>query len=159
MRPIQFECTAIIPGTASEIAANIADVARWREFKGYGFLPGIAHAEYEQRTVDMVGSRLRVRNTDGSQHTEEFLEWNPGLNPGGKIVIKLYDFSPPVSNLATHFIETWDFEAKGKVTLARRSFQLFPKQPFTRPILWLIALVFKRAIVRHLAEMAATAAE
>ena len=153
MRPVQFECTAVIPCTASVIAANIADVTRWREFQGYGFLPGIAQAEYEQRSATMVGSCVRVRNTDGSQHREEFLEWNPEQ----KIVIKLYDFSPPVSSLATHFIEAWDFEARGSVTFARRSFQLFPKRTMTRPLLWLISLIFKPAIVRHLAEMAAEA--
>ena len=158
MRPIEFECTTIILGTPAQIAANIADVERWSEFKGYGFLPGIAKAEYEQRTADMVGSRLRVLNTDGSRHREEFCEWNPGVNPGQKIIIKLHDFSPPVNRLATHFIEEWNFAASDHATLVRRSFQLFPKQPITRPFLWLISLVFKRAIARHLAEMAAEAA-
>ncbi len=161
MQPIRFECTKIIPQTAIEIAANIANLLRWSEFTGYGLLPGIANAEYVARTDDLVGSRVRVCNTDGSQHMEEFCEWNPGVNPGQKIVIKLYNFSPPLNHLATHFIEEWQFVAKEegqtKPTLVRRSFQLFPKQLIMRPLLWFIALLFKRAIARHLAEMATQA--
>ncbi|MEZ4869449.1 MAG: hypothetical protein R3C14_49455 [Caldilineaceae bacterium] len=157
MQPIHFECTKLIPEAATAIAANIADLSRWSEFSGYGVLPGIANAEYVVRTNDMLGSCVRVHNTDGSQHLEEFCVWDLGLRPGPQIVIKLHEFSPPLNRLATHFIEAWQFETHNSATLVRRSFQLFPKQPLTRPCLWLIALLFKRAIARHLAEMAAEA--
>ena len=149
MRPIIFECKEIIPGTALEICSNITNVSRWSEFKGYGFLPGIASAEYEAQTSNMIAARIRVRNTDGSGHVEEICEWKPGK----KIVLKLHQFTPPLNRLATHFIEEWNFEAANNSTLVRRSFQLYPTQSVTRPFLWLISLFFKRAIVRHLAEM------
>lgn len=149
MRPISFKCSKIIPKNALEICANIEDVERWCEFKGYGILPGIAHAEYEHCTSDMVGSRVHVRNGDGSQHNEEFCEWEPGQ----KIVIRLYDFTPPLQHLATHFVEEWDFTTQNDATLVMRKFKLFPKHAVTRPVLWLISLLFKRAIARHLTEM------
>jgi len=155
MRPILFECREIIPRTATEICLDIADVARWSEFKGYGILPGIASAEYANRTQDMVKSRVRVRNTDGSGHIEEICAWNPGE----KIVMKLYAFTPPLNHLATHFIEEWNFEAANNATLVTRKFTLFPKQSVTRPFLWLISLAFKRAIARHLTEMEREAGE
>lgn len=150
MRPITFACNKIITTSAAEICSGIADVARWSEFKGYGFLPGILHAEYEKRTSDMIASRIRVRNTDGSGHVEEICEWDPSQ----KVIMKLHDFTPPLSRLATHFIEEWTFAAENSATLVTRKFQLYQKQSMTRPLLWLISLVLRRAVARHLTEMA-----
>lgn len=149
MRPILFECIEEIPIPATEICVEIATLSRWPEFKGYGFLPGIAAAEYEVQTSNMIATRIRVRNTDGSGHIEEICEWEPGK----KIVMKLHHFTPPLNRLATHFIEEWNFEAANNSTMVRRSFQLFAARSVTRPFLWLISLFLKRAIVRHLAEM------
>src|SRR5687768_12013299 len=77
LRPITFVCSRIIPRTPIEISSEIADTSRWSEFRGYGVLPGIESAQYEKRTTDMIGSRIRVRNTDGSEHVEEILKWVP----------------------------------------------------------------------------------
>ena len=149
MRPITFECQEIIPRTATEICTEIATVARWREFKGYGVLPGIADAEYEHKTSAMLGSRIRVQNTDGSGHIEEIVEWKPGE----KVSMKFHHFTPPLNRLASHFIEEWSFETVQHGTLVRRRFQLFANQPVTRPLLWLISWLFERAIARHLTQM------
>jgi hypothetical protein len=138
-----------MPQSAETIAANIADVSRWSEFKGYKILPGIASAVYEKRTDDMVGSRLRVRNTDGSTHVEEIVIWDLP----DQIVMRIGDFSPPLNRLASHFIEEWRFSAEDNVTMTTRSFQLYPKNVLTRPLLRLIGWFFKRAIAVHLAEM------
>lgn len=149
MGPITFERSVTIPRSADEIAAEIADVARWSEFNGYSILPGIESAEYERRTEDMVGSRVRVRNSDGSEHVEEVLVWDPE----NRIVMKLHTFTPPLSRLANHFIEEWLFEAEGDTTLVTRKFQMFPRSRLTNPLLWLISLFFRRAITLHLEQM------
>ena len=91
MRPIRFACSQLIAQSVPAICAAIADVARWREFKGYGLLPGIADATYEQRTDNMIGSRVRVRNTDGSGHVEEFYAWEPTQ----QVAMKFDRFTPP----------------------------------------------------------------
>lgn len=151
MRPITFERRQTIPKSAVAICSEIADLSRWSEFNGYAILPGIESAEYEHRTDEVVGSRIRVRNRDGSTHAEEICEWNPGE----RIVMKLHSFTPPLNRLATHFIEEWRFEATGNATLVTRKFQIFPIYPMARPLLWLISLFFRRAITLHLARMAA----
>ena len=68
----------MIPAPADVICAEIANVDAWNQFGGYGVLPGIEKAMYETRTADMIGSRIRVRNTDGSGHVEEITQWTPG---------------------------------------------------------------------------------
>lgn len=146
MSPITFELRKSIPKTPEEICAEIADVARWSDFDGYLLLPGIERAAYETRTAGMVGSRIRVRNRDGSAHTEEILAWDPAE----KVVIKLFEFSAPLNRLSTHFIEEWRFSAKGDATKAYRKFELFPKSAFARPPLWLISRFLKKAVARHL---------
>lgn len=151
LRPIIFECSRLIPRPAIEISAEIADTTRWCEFQGYGVLPGIESAEYETRTGDLIGSRIRVRNIDGSQHNEEISKWVPGK----EVSMTLQEFTPPLCYLATHFIEEWSFRGAGQATNVVRRFQLFPSRTVTRPFVWLISLLFRRAIVRHLAQMAA----
>lgn len=151
MQPITFRCARELPLSAAEICAGIADVGRWGEFRGYGVLPGIASARYERRADGMVGSRIRVRNTDGSQHTEEILAWHPP----GPVLIKLHEFTPPLSRLATQIVEEWAFEPAPAGTRLTRTFHMHPRRAAARPALWLISLLFRRAVTRHLAQMAA----
>ena len=151
VHPITFQRSRLIRKSPSEISAEIADTARWSEFQGYGFLPGIERAEYETRTAQMVGSRVRVHNMDGSQHVEEISEWDADE----KIVMKLHEFTPPLNRLATHFVEEWNFVPQNGATQVTRKFQMYPIQPLTRPFLWLISLLFRRAVSAHLDDMAA----
>ncbi|MEZ4681522.1 MAG: SRPBCC family protein [Caldilineaceae bacterium] len=150
MQPIRFACSAIIHKSAPAICAEIADLARWPEFAGYGPLPGIARAAYERRTADMVDSRIRVHNTDGSTHVEEIYAWAPEV----QVAMRLGEFSPPLCHLASHFTEEWGFADEHGATRVTRAFALFPKHAMTRPLLWLIAQFFRRAIARHLVQMA-----
>lgn len=146
MLPIKFEQSRLILKSSEEICSEIADVSRWSNFDGFLMLPGIEKAEYELKTEQMTGSRIRVQNTDGSRHTEEICVWNPAKN----VVMKLYNFSPPLNRLSTHFIEEWQFSADGDATNVSRKFELFPKNVRSRPFLWLISLALRKAVARHL---------
>ncbi len=67
------------------------------------------------------------------------------------------DFSPPLSKLATRFEEEWGFERAGDVTQVARTFRLYPKFVLARPVVWLISLLLRRAVARHLRQMKASA--
>lgn len=149
MKPITFACHETLRLSPNEIAAQVLDVSKWPGFQGYGPLPGIKSAEFEMRTTSVIGSRIRVTNRDGSAHVEEIVAWEPER----RLVLRLGDFSKPLSSLATHFIETWDFERVENETAVARSFEVHPKSLMTKPILWLISIFLKRAIARHLQEM------
>jgi hypothetical protein len=96
MRPVTFACTACLPLAPEEVAGQILELANWASFTGYGPLPGIQAAEFEARPPGVVGTRVRVTNTDGSGHIEEVVVWAPG-----RIVrLEMTDFSPPLSRLA-----------------------------------------------------------
>ena len=155
MNPIRFSCTEIVPFSPQEIATQILDLANWTSFHGYGPLPGIKTAEFEVRTPGVVGTRIHVTDTDGSRHIEEIVEWQPDRRIG----IEMKAFSPPLSRLATHFLETWDFVRLDQGTRATRSFELHARSRLTRPALWLISLLLRRAIARHLRQMRETGAE
>ena len=152
MKPITFTCHATLELTPEEIAEQILDVTKWLDFKGYGPLPGIKAAEFEDRTPEIVGSRIRVTNTDGSKHIEEIVEWQPGR----RIQLHMKDFSAPLSHLATRIEETWDFECVGNETRVRRNFQMHAKSALTWPVLWMISSLLKRAIDRHLKQLKTT---
>lgn len=115
MNPVTFSCQETLSLTPQDIAHNILDVAKWREFKGYAFLPGIKNAEFEGQTPGVVGSRIRVTNTDGSSHVEEIVEWQPDQ----RLTLIMKDFSPPLSRLATCFEETWEFNRLDHATEVR----------------------------------------
>jgi hypothetical protein len=153
MRPITFTCRDTVALTPADIAGQILDLARWPEFTGYGPLPGIQSAEFEARTTEVVGTRIRVTNTDGTTHVEEVVEWRPD----SLLVLHMTGFTPPLSRLATRFEEEWAFERSGDATRVSRTFRLYPKSALARPAVWLISLLLRRAVAHHLRQLRASA--
>ena len=151
MRPITFTCEETVSITPGDILRQILDPACWPDFTGFGVIPGIRAAQLEVQTPGIVGTRFRVTNTDGSSHVEEIIEWQPDR----RLKTRMHDFSAPLSHLATHFEETWEFQSVGDKTRVTRLFQLHAKSALTRPLLWVISLFLKRAIARNLRQMSA----
>lgn len=149
MPSIRFSCEATLPRQAPEIAAQILELERWPDFQGYGPLPGIKSAEFETRCEGEVGTRIRVTNTDGSQHSEEIRVWKPEE----ELVLEFSGFVPPLSWLALGFTERWIFApdaAQSGATKVTRSFELRPRFILTWLPLWFISLLLRRALARHL---------
>lgn len=149
MKPITFSCEETLGITPEQIAEQILDISQWSGFQGYGVLPGIKTAEFEIRTPEIVGSRIRVIDSDGSSHVEEIVQWEPDR----RVRLHMREFSPPLSRLATGFDETWEFSRIGGDTRVVRSFELHASCSAARPLLWLISILLKRAIARHLRQM------
>lgn len=150
MNPVSFSCIATLNLAPDDIARQILDVTKWTEFKGYGPLPGIKAAQFEIRTPEVVGSRIRVTNSDGSSHVEEIVEWQPSTC----LHLRMTEFSAPLSRWATAFDETWVFtrpdDSTARVT---RTLDLHPRSRLGRVVLWLISFLLKAAIARHLAQI------
>jgi hypothetical protein len=152
MGPIEFEIEKVMNISSKDLCETVLDAANWSDFDGYGVLPGIEKAEYEEQTDQLIGSRILVKNSDSTEHIEEIMEWEPGK----RLVMKLHEFPAGLSFIATHFIEEWNFEELEKnETLVKRKFQLFPTNFITRPFLSQVASLMEKAIEKHLDEMAA----
>lgn len=149
MKPITFVCHETLPLAPKAIADQILDVTKWPEFRGWGPIPGIKSAEFETRTSNVVGTRIRVTNLDGSTHVEGIVDWQPDR----RLQLEMRNFSKPLSRLATRFVETWEFEPIGNGTKVARSFELNAKSMLTKPVLWFISFFLKRAIARHLQDI------
>ena len=149
MKPITFSCEETLALAPEDIARQILDVTKWPDFHGYGPLPGIKVAEFDVLTPGIVGSRIRVTNTDGSQHVEEVVEWQADH----RLCLHMKDFSAPLSRLATRIEETWEFKRTGNETHVTRSFQIHAKSVLARPLLWMISILLKKAVARHLRGM------
>jgi hypothetical protein len=152
MKPIVFTCHETLLLSPQDIAGQILDLMKWPDFHGYGPIPGIKSAEFEVRTPSVVGTRIRVNNLDGSSHVEEITEWQPDQ----RVRLDMKEFSPPLSRLASGFEESWEFKRNENSTHVLRSFRLHAKSALTRPLLWLISCLLRRAIARHLREMKTT---
>jgi hypothetical protein len=149
MKPITFSCKESLEFATEDIAQRILDLSNWIDFEGFGPIPGIRFAEFEVRTPDIVGSLIRVTNTDGSKHVEEIIEWQPDH----RLRLLMKDFSNPLARLARVFEETWEFERVGNETKITRSFRLHARSILARSLLLIIALFLKKAITRHLQQM------
>ena len=150
MKPWVVVCTKTSRLTGEEIGQQILAIENWPAFEGYGPLPGIAEAHFETRTPDVIGTRIRVQNRDGSTHVEEIVEWKPAE----RITLEMKEFSRPVSLFASRFIERWEFEPSGDGTFIRRSIELQHKSFFGWLVLGMISPFLKRAINRHLQQVA-----
>lgn len=150
VKPITFSTSAEISLPPVDIASQILDVANWTDFQGYGPLPGIRSAEFVVTTPEVVGSQIKVVNTDGSSHREEIVEWQPE----SRLRLRLAEFSAPLSRFAHSFDESWEFQHDGDHTTVVRSLAMHPKSRLTRPILWLISLLLRQALARHLNQLA-----
>ena len=149
MNPITFSCEETLPLAPEVIARQILDLTKWPDFHGFGPLPGIKVAVFEVQTPGIVGSRIRVTNQDGSSHIEEIVEWQPDH----RVRLEMKEFLPPLSRLATGFVETWEFQRVESGTHVTRSIRLHAKSVLARLPLWVISYFLKRAIERHLREM------
>lgn len=131
--------------TSQAILEQILNVQSWPNFRGYGPLPGIREATIIHQPTEIVGTKFLVTSDDGSTHSEEVIAWEPGK----MLVMKMSEFSKPLSRLATHFDEIWTFDERPGTTLLIRTFHLYPQSLLTRPFLWLIACLLRPAIVKH----------
>lgn len=148
-KPIQFECQEVIPWSPEEIISQMLDLQNWSNFQGYGPLPGIKTAEFEVRTPDLVDTRIRVVNRDGSSHVETITAWQPGK----QLQMTMNEFTPPLSKMATHFLEIWNFQLLEQGTRVTRRFELYPKTLLSSWSLWMISFLLKQAIKRHLQQL------
>lgn len=154
VRPIQFECRRATVVPLTEIAENILILDNWTTFTGWGPLPGIRSATFEQRTPEFIGTKFRVVSTNGDTHAETITVWDPDR----VLEIRMDEFPWLLSGMATHFVERWstegDLVADGHHTVVR-TFQLHPKRRVTLPFLSLIRLMMRRAVDRHSAAVLA----
>lgn len=150
MSSIRVTCHARLKQSPQEIAAQILDLDRWLDFRGYGPLPGIRAAAFEQRTPEVVGTRIRVLNTDGSTHIEEILVWEPET----RIQLRLQEFSPPLSRLALSMDEDWSFSRVADETQVVRRMAIIPRTLWSWPLLWCISWFLRGALRRHLQQLA-----
>ena len=146
MKPIEFQCEQKTNKSSTTLCHEITNVSLWSDFDGYWMLPGIESANYDKKTNGLIGSRIRVLNSDGSRHIEEIIDWQEGI----KISLKMHHFSAPLNKLSTHFIEQWYFKGNKSNCTVVRKFSLYPKNQLTRPLLWLISLLLRKAIQKHL---------
>jgi len=149
LNPIEITTNGFVNKTPNDICSILLDTNRWSEFEGYSILPGIEKAEFEKRTAEVVGSRIKTRNTDGSSHVEEIIEWDVNK----KVVFKFQEFNSPLKNFATHFIEEWNFLAKDEGTEIERSMKMYPKHVMAWLILKPISILMKKALEKNLMQL------
>lgn len=148
MKPIEVKITGHVQKSPQEICAAILDTQRWPEFTGYSILPGIESAYFEVKTPEVVGSKIRVRNTDGSSHMEEIMEWDAT----SKVMLKFQDFSPPLRYLVAHFIKTWELHGTVGGADISRSMAMYPKSRLASFVLIPISRLMKKAFEKNLVQ-------
>jgi hypothetical protein len=150
LRPIEINTYRLVNKSPQVICSYIQDTDQWSKFEGYFILPGIDKADFEKRTEAVVGSRIKVRNKDGTSHIEEIIEWDENR----KVVLRFQEFKSPLKNFAAHFFEEWKFAASEKGTKITRIMKMYPKNLLGWLILKPISLLMKKALEKNLIQLA-----
>lgn len=145
MKPIEIQVLGLVAKSPQDICAEFLKLERWSDFTGYSILPGIQSARFETQVPGWVGSRIRVQNTDGTSHVEEIIEWDLER----RIALKFQDFTPPLRNLASHFIESWEFRTSPAGTEITRKMALYPKNRLGWLMLLPISRLMKKAFEQN----------
>lgn len=146
MKPIEIKIVGHVQKSSPDICTEFLDTERWSEFEGYSILPGIKNAHFEVKTPGFVGSRIKVQNKDGSSHIEEIIEWDVT----NRIELRFQEFNSPLQNLATHFIETWEFRKSSDGTEVSRIMAMYPRGLFGWFMLIPISKLMKKAFEKNL---------
>jgi hypothetical protein len=149
MKPIAIKIVGHNKKSPQEICTEFLDTERWPEFQGYSILPGIKQAHFETKTPGMVGSRIKVQNTDGSSHVEEIIEWDVD----NRMALKFQEFTPPLQHLATHFVEAWEFKKSANGTDVSRSMTMYPKGLLGWLMLLPISRLMKKAFEKNASQL------
>jgi hypothetical protein len=148
MSPIYIESIRHMSTTPEMVGLQMLQLENWRQFDGYGPLPGIKEASFRKKTDEIIGTQIAVKNRDGSSHIEEITAWLPG-----DIVLEMKEFSAPLSRMATHFIERWTFTKVDSRYQVCRSFLMHPRGLMGSLVLRVIAPLMKRAVDKHLEQI------
>jgi hypothetical protein len=127
------------------ILDEMMHVENWSSFQGEGIIPGIKQASFVKKMDTHIGCIIKVENSDGSSHIEEFLEYEKDRY----LKIKMHQFSKPLSLFAEYFIEEWLFEKQEFTYFLNRTLTLYGKGFFSNLFLSLVAKFLKKAIEKH----------
>lgn len=139
-----FTTQTDVTAAPADVFAAILDLRNWPLFRGYGPLPGIVEATVPEGTPITVGTRIRVRNTDGSVHHERVVELDPGVRY--RVTMELV---PPAAWWMARIDELVELEPHGTGTRMRRRFDTVPRFTLAWPVVWAITQLLKRAVERH----------
>ena len=143
---LEFKLTETFSMQADEFINEIFIAENWSKFKGYGILPGVKHVVITNENKSKIGTKFNVTNTDGSKHVETVVEYIPNK----LLVLKFSDFTKPLSNYASHFIEIYKFDNVEDKTHLERTFQMYTLNISGKIILYLMKYFMKKAIRKHL---------
>jgi hypothetical protein len=101
------------------------------------------------KTPGLIGSRIKVHNTDGSRHVEEITDWDVEK----RIAVRFQEFQPPLSHFADHFLVTWEFKRSGAGTEVTRRMSLVPSGLPGALLLPPISLLMKKSLEKNLARL------
>ena len=147
---VSFVTESVVHSSPARTFALICDVSRWSLFRGLGPIPGIAEASLPCDGPMGLGTRVRVRNTDGSIHHERVVRFDPG---------RLYEvhmeLSPPGSWVMHSIEETVELSPWSGGTRMVRRFTLNPRSFLTAPLVLLLRSLLQRAVEDHNTAVAA----
>jgi hypothetical protein len=141
LRPLEVKVSSKMAITPEQLFHEILQMENWESFQGYGPIPRIRIASFNPLTEQIVGSKIKVENLDGSTHVETIVVWDSY----NFIQMELQEFSKPLSYLATHFIERWKLSGNS----VTRSMELHSKSLLARPVLWIISFFMMQALKKH----------
>lgn len=127
-----------------------ASIEAMSTFVGYGPIPGIASARWIEGEGG-TGSVREVTNTDGSRHREEVIAFTPHQ----RMEDRIYGMTSPFRFLVREARDTFELSPDGEGTRLVRTFRFTLRSVLWWPVAVLALALFRRAMRRHHAAVAA----
>lgn len=144
---IDVRVSVVVRHPIDAVFAHLTDVANLSEFVGFGPIPGIREAKWENEDGIRLGAIRTVVNTDGTQHREEVV----GYDPPRRIEDRIFDVTSPLRHLAKDIRDEFVFETVEDGTRIVRTFSVEPKNRLAVPVVSMMAKTALRpALLRHL---------
>ena len=140
----------VFASSPENVWQRFADINTMESFVGYGPIPGIAYAKWIEGN-GAQGSVREVTNTDGSRHREEVV----AFEPHHRMEDRIFGMTSPFRFLVREAHDSFEFSPDGDRTRLVRTFRFTLTSPLWWPVAALALAVFRRAVRRHHASVAA----
>lgn len=135
-----------LPLRPEQVFDFLASEEGFLSFAGGGIVPGIAEVRFDHGGFRKVGSKARVRNTDGSTHREEIRRVD---RPRG-YAVRIDRLSSPFRFLVRHVDEVWTLSPNGTGTSIDRAFVFTLRSALSLPVAAPLGhVLFRHAMRRH----------
>jgi len=147
LKGISVTAATTIRGSTEAIFDQIVPIDLRTVFKGYGLLPAVVDVAEQTGAWDAAAQTRKVVLSDGSSAKEELTHYD---RPG-QFAYRITELTGLFGLVAQEASGEWRFAESGTSTTLSWTYAFTPRSRWTRPVLGVVGLLWRRYMRRVLA--------